>query len=572
MSIKDEFLKKLKEIARSRNQQIDRAFIHWYINVAFGDVKHVVTDGPCDGGIDAIVRPERRGNKLLYVLQSKYTDSFFKGRTTPPLNPSHYTDFDNLPMLLRSDKKFENWIASVEHGLKHEYQRLRKDFLDEGGTIEWRLITLHSRSRRGENKLTNLGTDAFQYGAAIIELYEMEREGATPPGDPLELTFSESMTIEDKDMGYKSYALAASLRDFINYMDNDPEGRLFARNVRLDLRSEINKDIKHTYLSAPREFWYSHNGITVICSNATISGKTVRLINPSVINGSQTLNTLRGTTKRFPEARVLTRVLVVPSERQERSDPDGRKEFINDVIFRTNQQNKMYAYDLRANDIRQVELARDFMNNGVFYERRRGEWYQRRRAFQNQGIERLNCVELAQTLAAFDPDIGVATAKKGKEELFREKYDKIFYNPFLEIYLTFRVFKFASKHVKEMPSRRIKPRMRKHAILTVASILYGTIDSGKYYNKMKCSTGVINNIWGMRNQPQHSHKLKKITQRIFKDCWSIWRKENKKDPTLSPNNFFKSEQWNSIVRKKLVRKYSRAANAAVGHALEQIWK
>lgn len=174
-------------------------------------------------------------------------------------------------------------------------------------------------------------------------------------------------------------------------------------------------------------------------------------------------------------------------------------------------------------------------------------------------------------MAAFNPDIGVATAKKGKEELFREKYDKVFYDKsFLEIYLAFRVFRFASGAIREMPSRRIVPRMRRHAIFTVTLILYNTIVSGRYYDKMKRSTGVINDIWGMRDWPRHSYKLKEITQQIFKDCWLTWWKENKKDPTLSPNNFFKSEKWNSFVREKFVRKYSRAANAAVGYALERI--
>lgn len=257
---------------------------------------------------------------------------------------------------------------------------------------------------------------------------------------------------------------------------------------------------------------------------------------------------------------------------EEEKEGGQRKKFINDVIFRTNQQNKMYAYDLRANDIRQVELARDFMNNSVFYERRRGEWYERRRAFQNQGIERLNCVELAQILAAFNPNIGVAVAKKGKEELFRkdETYDDIFYKSFPEIYLAFRAFRFVSGAIEEIPSRRIKPRMRRHALFTVAAILHDTVVSGRHYGKIKSATGTVNHIWGTRYWPQHSYKLKKITQKIFKDCWSIWRKENKKDPTLSPNNFFKNDKWNDIVREKFVHKYSRSVNAAVSYALEQV--
>lgn len=566
MLLKREFFGKLKEFSKSKKQPIERAFIHWYINVAFGDTNHTITDGPSDGGIDAIVRPKRvAGNKLIYILQSKYTEGFFKKKSPSPLNPSHYIEFDNLYLIFDSDNKFENWIESVDPALKTEYQMLRKDILNKNNIIEWRLITLHSRSRRGENRLQNLGTDSFQYGPSLLELFELQQEGATPPGDPLELKFSESMTVEDPNKGYKSYVLSADLDDFVDYQDNDPEGKLFARNVRLDLHSEINKNIKSTYVKSPEEFWYSHNGITVICSNATISGKRIRLINPSVINGSQTLNTLRWTNKnkRYRGAKVLTRVLVVTGGNQDQ-DKSSPKKFVNDIIFRTNQQNKMYAYDLRANDIQQVALARDFIANGVFYERRRGEWKQRRRAMKNEGIEKLNSVELAQILAAFDPNIGVATAKKGKELLFREKYKDIFYLPFTKTYLGFKSFRFAANIIREMTYYKTTSRMRKHALFTVASIFHDIVKNSKHVKKLLGSTHIINLI---NPKESNCNELKKIVKLIFKDCWACWRKENKKDPTLSPNNFFKSDKWNSGLRKKLARKYLRPGNRAIGIAL-----
>jgi hypothetical protein len=545
MSLKSDFQHKLKEIAKSKKQPIEKAFIHWYINVAFGDTNYTVTDGPSDGGIDAIVKPKRvGGNKLVYILQSKYTDSFFRKKAASPLSLTPFIEFDNLHSIFDSDNKFENWIESVDISLKTEYQMLRKDYLNEKNIIEWRLITLHSRSKRGENRLQYLGTDAFLYGPSLLELYELEQEGATPPGDPLELTFAESMTVEDSHMGYKSYVLAADLDNFVDYLDNDPEGKLFARNVRLDLHSDVNKNIKSTYSSSPKEFWYSHNGISVICSNATISGKSIRLINPSVINGSQTLNTLRDMqkNKRHRGARVLTRVLVITGGNRDKGQSLSLNKFVNDIIFRTNQQNKMYAYDLRANDIQQVALARDFMKNGVFYERRRGEWKQRRRAFRNAGVQKLTSVELAQILAAFNPIIGVATAKKGKEILFREKYKDLFYSPFAKIYLAYKSFRFASDVIKEMSYYKTTPRMRKHSLFTVASIYHDIVRKSKHYKQLLASTHSVNSI-DIANS--RCELLEKIVKAIFKDCWSNWRKENKKDPTLSPNNFFKSERWNS---------------------------
>jgi len=74
MSLKKElieFKKKLNEISREKKSPIYLAFIHWYISTTFGEVEHIVTDGPGDGGIDAIVKLDGiRGGKLIYVIQS----------------------------------------------------------------------------------------------------------------------------------------------------------------------------------------------------------------------------------------------------------------------------------------------------------------------------------------------------------------------------------------------------------------------------------------------------------------------------------------------------------------------
>jgi len=567
MPLEKDFQNILKEIMRVKNQPIERAFIHWYIDVQFGDVDKIITDGPSDGGIDAIVRPKHvGGGKLVYILQSKYTNNVFKKRSPGTLNATCYKDFDALPPILDSDKEFEEWLESVDSSLKIDYKQLRKDYLNENNIIEWQLITLHSRSRKGENKLQNLTQDSFIYGSSIIKLFKLEQEGVTPPGDPLILNFTESMTIEDPYSGYKSYVLAANLDDFVDYLDNDPDKKLFARNVRLDLHSKINKNIEKTYVKSPKEFWYSHNGITVICSNATITGKSIRLLNPSVINGSQTLNSLSGVNKnkRHRNAKVLTRVLVVAGKAEKKAKP-LQKNFVDEIIFRTNQQNKMYSYDLRANDIQQVKLAKYFMQNKVFYERRRGEWKLRRRAFRNEGIEKTHSVEIAQILAAFNFKIGVAKAKKGKEILFEDNYQELFYSPFEEIYLSFRIYKYSTFIVRNMSLRKTTSRMRTHTLLSVGSIFYAILYNSKYYKRLLNMPNTLNTI---NANDSNLIKLDKIIEKIFNDCWLSWRKVNKKDPTLSPNNFFKSEKWNVLLHKRLVKKYLRSGNVALRFAVK----
>jgi hypothetical protein len=331
-------------------------------------------------------------------------------------------------------------------------------------------------SRAGEDRLQELSADGFVYGAQLIQLFQMSKEGATPPADPLELRFTESMTVDDIDRGLTSYVFAAYLKDFVDFMDHDVEDRLFARNVRLDLRSKINKQIRQTYIDAPHEFWYSHNGITVVCAKAEIRGKTARLVLPSVINGSQTLHALRGVSRRDPDAQVLTRVLVV----QERNSSHPMRKFVNDVIFRMNQQNPMKASNLRANDDQQVALAASFAPYKIFYERREGEWAARQRLLHNQGFRRLRSRDLAQILAACDLS---PVAAKGKIDLLFDEpnYDRLFYQDFNEILLKSLIYRFVHSVIWETRIRGTKPKQRRQAIWATLNITHRGLRESSLY-------------------------------------------------------------------------------------------
>ena len=104
----------------------------------------------------------------------------------------------------------------------------------------------------------------------------------------------------------------AQLADFISYMDDDPFDLLFARNVRLTLgNTPVNREIAQTFVSAPTEFAYSNNGITVLCEKVTHDPGKGRLtvVNPRVVNGSQTLHSIRNarTTSAGARADALDR-------------------------------------------------------------------------------------------------------------------------------------------------------------------------------------------------------------------------------------------------------------------------
>jgi AIPR protein len=556
-NLRQTFSQALRQQARQTSDPPHRAFIKWYVRTRFGTAATCdITDGTSDGGIDAIVTEPRLKSNAIYVLQSKFHDGFWKGRDTP-LSIAQYLAFDSMPSRFRDNQRFEDWLGTVALDLRPKYRELRSKLEAPGTAAAWQLITLHSRSRSGEDRLQELGPDSFIYGAQHVQLFLMSKEGATPPADPLTLRFTKSMTVEDESRGVTSYVFAAYLKDFVDFMDHDVEDRLFARNVRLDLRSDINKQIRQTYLNSPHEFWYSHNGITVVCTKAPIEGQRVRLVNPSVINGSQTLHSLKGIDRRDPDAQVLTRVLVV--------QPDNARhptrKFVNDVIYRMNQQNPMKASNLRANDDIQVELGAAFAPHKVFYERREGEWAARKRLLRNQGFRRLRSRDLAQLLAACDTRFGPATARGKIDLLFDEPiYDLLFYQDFNEILLKWLMYEYVRGVILDTRIRATKPRQRRQALWLILHVAYQCIRRSPSYRALTNNPATTRHLQGYTDE---SDRLWDVCAGVLRDCWSAWEAANRKDPQLDPNNFFKTEgRTQELSRRLIVRHERRGARAA----------
>lgn len=551
MSIISNFKKLLTEIKNKKRVRIETAFVHWYVDTRFEEkFDKKITDGPNDGGIDAVVF----GDNVVFVIQAEFCYNIFKGVKPSQLSVKKYLQFDGLPDIFSNEKDFERFLKTVDSSLRPIYKKIADMQKENPSKVIWEITTLHSRSIAGERRLRNIDPANIRYASDNIRLYELSLEGATPPASPLELNFTEHFIVDDNEMGIKSYVAQVFLRDFIDYIDEDPEFRILARNVRSELKDKTAKEIKsgmrNTYLRAPWEFWYSHNGITIICERASIKGKKLNLISPYIINGAQTIHALKGIEKRDPRAKVLVRVIEIPSEGKD------MKNFINSIIFRTNQQNKMYAYDLRANDFIQVKLANEFLKHRVFYERRRGDWDLNKRIYKNQGFCRLKSTELAQILMACNVNLGgVAKAKKSKEDLFSEKYyESLFDIPFEEIFFKYKLFLLIKECIRLIKNKRIKVRERNHALFSCLAITWSCLESNKNIKKWFIINENAPNKFSLENR--FSKDFKKNIQKLFKDVWKKWREENKVDETLSPNNFFKSSKWNKILLEEFVPKFA----------------
>src|SRR5439155_10613911 len=156
--------------------------------------------------------------------------------------------------------------------------------------------------------------------------------------------------------------------------DGDPFDLLFNRNVRVAIsisRSTVNRAIRDTSNINPKEFAFSNNGITMLREKQhwDPGQKILTLKNPRVVNGSQTLHSIRDVPNPSPNARVMVRVIEIDPPRGDALEEkiQRRKEVIGKIAVRSNQQNPIKSWDLASNDDFQLELFRFFRNRGFFY-------------------------------------------------------------------------------------------------------------------------------------------------------------------------------------------------------------
>ena len=230
--------------------------------------------------------------------------------------------------------------------------------------------------------------------------------------------------------GAVAFVCLVSLKDFHSFI-TDAEGHLirqiFEANVRdYQGKTQVNEEIQ-TSLQNPinEDFWWLNNGITVLASNATQSGKKITVENPEVVNGLQTSteihNYFSNCNTQGEERNLLVRV-IVPNALESRDH----------IIKATNSQTAIPPASLRATDRIHRDIEEYLKPFGLYYDRRKNY-------YKNEGkpINRIVGIpQMAQAVMAVvlqKPD----TARARPSSLMKkdEEYRKLFNRDYpIEIY------------------------------------------------------------------------------------------------------------------------------------------
>jgi hypothetical protein len=167
----------------------------------------------------------------------------------------------------------------------------------------------------------------------------------------------------------KLYLFAARATELVQ-LPGISDGQLFSQNVRLSLgNTEVNRAISRTLKEKAehKKFPLFHNGITLLCDNASYEDGRLDVENIVVVNGAQSLTALfQGRNEITTDLRFLLRVIEV----------SGNEDLSKQITLISNNQNAIKPRDLRSNNQIQVRLKKEFERlnfEGYVLEVKRGE-------------------------------------------------------------------------------------------------------------------------------------------------------------------------------------------------------
>lgn len=252
----------------------------------------------------------------------------------------------------------------------------------------------------------------------------------------------------------------------------DMKQRLFEKNIRAGLSDDlapnqaIKKSLKDIVINkkvSPEYFTFHHNGVTLFAEKLDGENGTTKIVEPRVLNGAQTITTLSRFIEdiqkhpNYAEYEMTLKQIEVIGK----IITNCSQEFVTQVTISNNKQNPVESWNLRANDLIQLEFEDKFREDGIFYERQENSFANLRDSdLEELGIEHhkeLKIKKLAQTFLAIQGEID-KISEIGKVFETDSLYEKTFQPAFLKsdtrkIILAYKIQFRLNAIIREIESR-----------------------------------------------------------------------------------------------------------------------
>lgn len=488
-------------------------------NSDINDIINMVTEGGDDCDIDIChIDTEQDGEIYLNLFQSKFKNPQNLHQTIGANDVDKFlkhvkqifidNDIDNLPMNKFLRKKYIEFQDIIKE-LPYQNIHINLFFITNGEDLNEQ--EKHKlRLFKQQNKLINSYKILNRYDFFINDTRKTGRQELPIYGNKISINF-----------GINAYIATIKAYDLAKLFE-DCGDSILEHNVRRLLKGEINKNIASSLQNDPGMFWYKNNGISIVCKSVepiTILGQEKLILeDPYIINGGQTTKTLFNLFKNLSEAerKIFYEAFVMVRIYQ---TTDSIK--TSDIIYGTNNQNKITLFDLKSGNENLKKIKEFFKTNGInliIY----------RDAEEKTILESINSETLLQVYCSIYKEIP-NRAKISKSKLTEAFYDDVYGN------INNHKKLLCSYHLYKYVNAANKKHNEEHLLHSIYAMLY--IMSKKYPElKQKYSDNIATKAY--------EEALSFLTQ--------LTNEQKSKNESYTHHNFFKSEISKKKIDEKLL--------------------
>jgi len=354
-------------------------------DLSYDEIESGIVAGGGDGGIDALhafvngeliqedtdVTELKRNIQIEVVLLQAKTAAGFSEATMDRFAAAAEDLFDLSKPLSTLVAVYNARLLDAAENFRNAYQALAAKFP--------RLSVRFCYATKGDQVHPNVSRKVGRIEAAIRQHFSSADFNFTflgaralldlarrTPTTSYELKLAENPISATGDV---AFVCLVSIKDFYRFI-TDSEGRvvrhIFEANVRdYQGKTQVNEQIQDT-LQHPvaEDFWWLNNGVTVLATRATQSGKAITIENPEIVNGLQTSTEIHAyvsTCNTDKESRNILVRVIVPNAAESRDR----------IIKATNSQTAIPPASLRATDRIHRDIEQYLKPFGLYYDRRK---------------------------------------------------------------------------------------------------------------------------------------------------------------------------------------------------------
>lgn len=402
-------------------------------DISYEEIISGIVDGKADGGIDAFyifvnghllqdiedfIWPKSFVELKLIIITCKHHDTFKKATIDSLIATfSEFFNFtiDNLKLKGEYNESLLNIRENLIFSMRKISSRLKKLTIDvcyaSRGDTNQIGDEVISRANQVELILDSNFSDGeinfkFIGSTELLSLYRKVKNYT------LELPFKEALTSDER------YVILVKLKDYFNFISSNGviKKHIFDANVRSFMGlNNVNEDIKYTLETGSDDFWLLNNGVTILVTSASITGKLLQAADVQVVNGLQTSQSIFNYLNNFSEIDddrcVLVKVIVTKDE-----------ELRDKIIKATNNQTNVEISSLHATDKIQRDIEEILLKENLYYERRKNYYV-------NQGVNQNEVITPLYLASVFVCLVLKRIEKNSLKSKFmrsKEKYNKVF--------------------------------------------------------------------------------------------------------------------------------------------------